>query len=187
MNYSDYELAGGGLKLMFWGEIVTIAAVPAAVLSAILGVICVLAGGIMCLVGLSKAGAAHQNFRSAMVMTVAGMVLSVLGNMFSRGFLGGIVTIAASVVSFLVTYYVCTASGMLLESKGDLAQADRAALIWKLFGGCTAVSVLCILVGWIPLLNLLAAVPAVIAGVVSLVASVLYLIFLYRAYQSLLT
>ena len=179
MNYSDYELAGGGLKLMFWGEIVTIAAVPAAVLSAILGVICVLAGGIMCLVGLAKAGAAHQNFRSAMVMTVAGMVLSVLGNMFSRGF-------AASVVSFLVTYYVCTASGMLLESKGDLAQADRAALIWKLFGGCTAVSVLCILVGWIPLLNLLAAVPAVIAGVVSLVASVLYLIFLYRAYQSLL-
>ena len=64
MNYSDYELAGGGLKLMFWGEIVTIAAVPAAVLSAILGVICVLAGGIMCLVGLSKAGAAHQNFLS---------------------------------------------------------------------------------------------------------------------------
>lgn len=186
MIYSNYEIAGNGLKLMFWGQILTLITVLVALINVFIGVLCLLAGGVMALVGLFKAGPAHPNYHNAVMMTVVSMVVGVLRNIFADNFLGGILTIAASVVSFLVTYYVCTASGELLEAKGDMEQANRAALIWKLFGGCTAVGVVCTLVVWIPVLNVLAVLASAVAGIVSLIAAILFLIFLYKAHQSLL-
>lgn len=176
----NYTLAGKALKLLFIGAIVSLFAfLP------VVGALLSLAGAVITLYALYTAMNAHVNYKNAMYMDLAAVVISLLGIFFSDGFFGGLLDILYSVVTFLVTYFVCTASAELLKQKGDQAQADRAGLIWKLYFVCAAVSVLCTLVSWIPLVNVLAAVCAVIMAIVQVVAYVLLIIFYYKASGSL--
>ena len=178
----NFVTAGKGLQLMFWGAIAALvgAFIP------FLGGIIIIAAGLVSLYGLYIAMPTHENFKMAMYMEIAAVVVSILGAIFSKGILGGIMDIASAVVSFLILYYVCTAAAALLTAKGDRVQADKANLIITLNLVCTVVSVVCVLVGWIPLVNILAWAVAVISGIVAIVATVLQLIFYYKSSKSLL-
>ncbi len=185
----NYAVAGKGLKLMFVGTIVGIAAVVLTIipfLGVLGGGIAAIAGGLISLYGLYVAMGAQENYKNAMYMQLASIVVSILGSIFVEGLLGGIVDILSAVVSFLITYFVCTASHILLSDKGDSVQADRATLIIKLYAVCTLVNVVGILVSWIPVLNMIAGVIVALTSIVALVASVLLIIFYYKASQSLL-
>lgn len=179
---NNYAVAGKGLQFMFWGTIVTLvgAFIP------LVGGIVAIAGALVMLYGLYTAMNTQENYKLAMYMVIASVVLSILGVVFSKGILNALVSIASAVVSFLEVYYICTASAALLSAKGDQQQADKSNLIITLNLICAVVSVVCILVGWIPVVNILAAVAAVLAAIVSIVAFVLQLIFYYKSSQSLL-
>ncbi len=178
----NFVTAGKGLQLMFWGAIANLGGhfIP------FLGRIIIIAAALVSLYGLYIAMSAHENFKMAMYMEIAAVVVSILGAIFAKGILGGIMDIAGAVVSFLILYYVCTGAAALLTAKGDRAQADKANLIITLNLVCTVVSVVCILVGWIPLINILAWAVAVLSGIVAIVATVLQLIFYYKSSQSLM-
>lgn len=177
----NFVNAGKGLQLMFWGAIAALVGnfIP------LLGGIIVIAAGLVTLYGLYIAMPTHENFRMALYMEIANVIVAILGVIFTEGILGGIVNIAEAVVSFLIVYYVCTAAAALLTTKGDQAQAGKAKLIVTLNLVCTVISVVCVLVGWIPLLNIIAGVAAVIAAIVAIVATILQLIFYYKSSKSL--
>lgn len=179
---NNYAVAGKGLQYMFLGTIVALvgAFIP------LLGAIIVIVGGVMVIYGLYTAMNTHENYKMAMYMAIAGVVLNILGVVFAEGILNGLLSIATTVVSFLEIYYICTATAALLSAKGDQPQADKANLIITLNLICAVVGVVCVLVGWIPVINILAAVAALIAVIVSIVALVLQLIFYYKSSQSLL-
>lgn len=178
----NYVVAGNGLQYMFWGAVVGLvgAFIP------LVGAIVTLVGSIVVLYGLYTAMNTQENYKMAMYMVIAGVVLSVLGIIFSEGILHALVSMASTVVSFLEVYYICTATAALLTAKGDQEQADKANLVITLNLVCAVISVVCVLVGWIPVINVLAWLAGIVGGIVAIVACVLQLIFYYKSSQSLL-
>ncbi len=178
----EYSVAGKALNLMFWGTIVGLvgAFIP------VVGVIVAIAGSLVVLYGLYTAMNTQENYKKAMYMVIASVVLSVLAFVFSEGILNALVSIASTVVSFLQAYYICTASATLLSAKGDQEQADKANLIVTLNLVCAVISIVCVLVAWIPVVNMLAFVAAAVGGIVAIVALVLQLIFYFKSSKSLL-
>lgn len=188
--YENYKVAGNGMQRMFQGEMIAVIALVVMiipVLGWIIGPIGILVGGILSLVGLHSAVPAHPNFSNAFNFMIANVVLSFLSGFAGDGALGTLLSLAGSVLGFLVTYFVCIAAAELLSDKGDNEQAERGQFIWKLYLGCAVVAVVCGILAMIPVIGALAAIVLVIAAIVELVASILYLIFLYKASQSLLS
>lgn len=188
--YQNYTPAGNGMKQMFLAQIIGIISIfilfiP--ILGWIVGMVGALAGGILSLIGLNTAAQAHPNFRNAFNATIANLVVSILNNFLKEGFLGAVLSMVSSVLSFLVIYFVCTGASELLSSKGDVSQADRGQLIWKLCLGCTAVAVVGGILAVVPIVGALGAIATVVAGIVQLVAQILFIIFLYAGSQSLLS
>lgn len=178
----NYPVAGKGLNLMFWGTVVGVvgALIP------VVGVLIALVGSVVVLYGLYTTMGAHENYKMAMYMAIAGIVLSVLSFFFSDGIVGVVLSVLSGVVGFLEVYYICTATAALLTDKGDAAQAAKANLIITLNLICTVVAIVCSLVVWIPVIATIAVFVSGLAGIVALVAMVLQLIFYYKSSKSLL-
>lgn len=179
---NNYAVAGKGLQFMFWGTIVSLVGV----LLPVVGVLVALVGSVVVLYGLYTAMGTQGNYKMAMYMVIAAIVLSVLGFFFPDGIFGVVLNVLSSVVSFLEVYYICTATAELLSAKGDLAQADKAKLIITLNLICAVVTIVCSLVVWIPVVAVIAVFVAGLSSIVALVALVLQLIFYYKSYKSLL-
>lgn len=185
---TEYELAGKGLHTMYLGEIVSLVslvlaffglAVPAMALVALVGI---LAGGVMCLIGLGKASSAHKDYSTAFVLALVGMVLN-----FLKSFGGGdAIGLIGDIVSCVQTYYICKASGELLESKGEYELAQKAEQIWKIAVTCEGVAVVCRLIGWIPVLNIFAALAVLVAAVAAIVVYFMRIGFFNNASKALL-
>lgn len=179
---NNYAVAGKGLQFMFWG---TIASLVGAVLP-VVGVLVALVGSVVVLYGLYTAMGTQENYKMAMYMVIAAIVLNVLGFFFPDGVVSVVLSILGTVVSFLEVYYICTATAALLSAKGDQAQADKGKLIITLNLICAAVAIICSLVVWIPIVAVIAVFVAGLSGIVALVALVLQLIFYYKSSKSLL-
>lgn len=189
----NFTLAGKGLKYLFLAQILTLVAAVVAIVPVLGGVVVTVLAivvEILSIVGPYTARNAHPNFKTAFYLAVAYLVvglISIKPNGFPVFiFLAGLMSIVKTVISFAFVYSVCTASEPLLEAKGDGELARRSVTIWKLFAGCILVTLVCALVSWIPLLNILAVVAKVVAAIVQLVAYVLLIIFYYKASKSLL-
>ena len=168
---TDYSLAGRGLNYMFIGEILCIL-----VMFPLIGTIAVLVGFVMMLVGLHTAGKADDGYRTAFFLTIVNLILSLIP------FLGFV----SSIFSIVVTYLVCTTTARLLTEKGDLAAASRGLLVWKLYLVCMVVSVASGILAVIPGLLGLAAAVSLLNWLAYLVGGILYIVFLYRASNSLM-
>lgn len=166
---SRYGTIGDGLMLVFVGEILCIFSfLP------LLGVVLAIAGLIVQLVGLHKAGGAEEGYRAAFTMSVVSMVVSLVGAVVP--FIG----IISSILEMAVMYLVCNTTADLLDHcDGELARRGRT--VWKIYLICTVIIVVCGVLALIPLVNILAGVVSLVTGIVSIVGGVLYLIFLYRA------
>ena len=173
--HEQYRVAGKGLFYVFIGQILNLfALIP--VLGSILSVV----GLVLMLVGLHSAGQCHPGYKTAFTVSIISLVVSVI-NIFALGLLS-IVTAILGLVAF---YYICTTTAELLSSKGDSQLAEKGLKLWKMYMTCTIVTVVCLILAFIPILGILAARVAVIAGIVLIVAGILYIIFLYKAQASL--
>lgn len=184
-----FALAGKGLWYLFLSVILALAGAVVAIVPIIGWIACpilIIAGLVLQVVGFYTARTAHPNLQNAFYIALIGLGLGAISAFVpEEGMLAGLVSIASDVLGFAVTYFVCAAAGELLAEKGDTEQAARAELIWKLYGGCTVVSVLCTLTGWVPILGVIMGAAGVVSAVVGIVAGVLEIIFYYQASNSL--
>lgn len=189
----SYPNAAGGLKLMFLAQILTIvgavvavvggvlALVTAGILAvvALLGSLLILVAGILDIVGLYKAGADDQGYRGALIFALIVVVVGVImGFVEEGGFLYALLSIADSILNFLVVNAVCQTTGNLLHSMGKDDLAERGNTVSKLYLICTVITVVCTLVGAIPIINILAGLASFVGAIITLVGYVLYLGFL---------
>lgn len=177
------RIAGRGLMLVFTGQIVSFFSfIP------FIGILALVAGALLSLYGfytMSKTTAEYQN---AFIFTLVGMAIGLFASFFSNGFMGTVFSILKDIVNFLVVYYVCSSTSHLLEGMGlgiAYAQADRGRTIWTLYAVCMGISIACRLLSYIPVVNILAALISIAGAVVQLVASILYLIFLWNSQRLL--
>lgn len=170
---SRYRTIGDGLMLVFVGQIICIFSfLP------LLGTILAIVGTIVELVGLHKAGQEEEGYHTAFVLSIVLIVLSFVELIVP--FIG----ILSSILSMVVLYSVCITTANILDHF-DVDTAERGRTVWKICLGCTIVMVVCSVLLLIPLINILAAIAAVVTAIVALIGSILYLMFLYRASDSL--
>ena len=189
--YEKFEIAGNGLKTMFLAQIVILVAAVVTALGllavpfALIGLVGIIVGGIMSLVGLFRAGPAHDYYRNAMTVCVINIVVEVVAKIAGDGFFGSLLDSVSTVLGAVMVYFICAATAELLSNRGDAALAARGQLIWKLNAGCAVAAIVCTLLAVVPVVKILAGVIGIVAGIVSLVVSVLYIMFLYQSYRSL--
>lgn len=147
----------------------------------LVGVILALIGFILNLVALHGASKLESGYHTAFVLTIVGVVVSVLA-LFSKGIFESIVSIVGTVVSLGILYFVITTTCKLLEAKGANDIAEKGVKVWKINLICTIAAVVLMLLAFVPVL---ASVLAVVVAIVEIVATILYLIFLYKSYNAL--
>lgn len=193
-----YPNAAGGLKLMFWAQILSIvggvvtgfgAGLAVADMMAggsgglgavaILGSILTIAALVMNILGLYKAGDDDAAYRNGLTLAIAGLVVSVI-SLFVSGipFVGTLLSLVGTVLNFLVVKVVCETTGNLLHSVGNDALAQRGVTVAKIYFVCTVISVVCTILSIIPVINILSGLVSAVSGIVSLVGYIMYLTFL---------
>lgn len=200
-----YPNAAGGLKLMFWGQILSIIGAVVTGLGtglavadvmaggsgglgavAILGLIVAIAAYVLQIFGLYKAGSDDEGFRLPLMAAVAALVVSVLSSFLGTvPFLGALLSIASVVLNFVVVSGVCKTAGNLLHSVGNDALADRGATVAKIYFICTIIAVVCTVISIIPVLNVLGGLVSAVSSIVLLVAYIMYLTFLSGSSKAL--
>lgn len=170
---SNRSTVGKGMYFMFIGAIIELFSfIP------LVGWIILLASAAVSLYGLVIAGKGHENFKFALYCTVVNMVIAVINHFISST----ILSIAAMILSMMVIYFVCSAAAALLIGLDD-KQSEMGTRIWKLYLICTLIMIICDLLIW--MLPLIAGTIMVLVGIVGLIATILYLIFLYQAQKVL--
>lgn len=183
----NLQNAGAGLKKMF---IASVGAVVCAVL-VIIPIVNIIAAigafvfAILSMVGLYGAGKDIEGCKKAFSLTIANIIVSVIGAFFKSGILSALVAIVGYVLSFLVVYLVCTSVSEVMNQIGAAEVAKKGETVWKINAGCYGVLVLVAILGQIPVLSVIAGVAAIIVAIISLVASILYMIFLNKSSQAL--
>lgn len=184
----NYQNTGSGLKKMFIAEIgaiicAVVMLIP--VLGTIVGGIGAIVFAVISMVGLYSAGKDIEGCKKAFTLTIVNIVLSILGTLLSSvAVLSMIISLASTVVSFLIVYLVCTSVGEVLKVNNYADVAGKGELVWKINLVCSAVSIVVTILAEIPVLAILAGVVSMIAGIAALVAGILYMIFLYKSYQA---
>ena len=145
----------------------------------LVGAILAIIGLVMNLMALNGAGKLDEGYKTAFILSIVGLVVSVV-NAFAGGVFGTILDIVSSVISLGILYYVVMTT---VKHLGESDVAAKGISVWKLNLGCTvATVVLSVLSLIIPLIS---AVLSVIVAIVGLVAGILYMIFLYKSSKAL--
>lgn len=181
MDYNR-ELAGKGLYYVFWGVIaceagslLSLVPIVGGLLS-IIGVACTIYGYLTA--AKSDTGYMNAVFCAGGMLVVA--VIDVLTGLLFNSLLSAIIV----ALSLAAVYFMCQTTGQLLESTHpDLT--IRARMLWKLYLVCTVVRVVCLILSAIPLIGLLAGALGWVVSIVGLIASILYMVFLYKAQKAL--
>lgn len=183
----NLQNAGAGLKKMF---IASIGAIICTVL-VIIPIVNIFAGigalvfGVLSLVGLYGAGKDIEGCKTAFTLTIINMVLSIVSALVGTGFLGAIFSVAGYVLSFLVSYFVCTSVSEVMRQIGAVDVASKGELVWKINAVCYAVLIVIAILSRIPGVALIASVAAIGVTIASLVASIFYMIFLNKSSKAL--
>lgn len=195
-----YLRAASGLRMMLLaqilvivGSIVTVVGLVLTVVSLgllfivpLLGSLVVLAGGGVNILGLLRASADDEGYRSALVFAIISVAASIISLAAQdAALIHTLLTIVCSVLNFLVVNTVCQTTGNLLHSMGNDALSERGNTVSKLYLVCTAVMVVCTLVAAIPILSILAWLASSMSALVALVGYVLYLSFLNGSSKAL--
>ncbi len=173
-----YPNAANGLRLMFIGQILMIAGVLLAWVPFV-GFLLLIAAPFVELLGIYRAGDDDDNYRGALVFAVLALVINLISGFLSEGFLSSILDMASEVVGLLMVFSVCNTTSNLLHSIGHESLSQRGATVVKIYTACTAVSIVCQVLGIIPIINIAAALVAGVSSLVMLVGYVMYLTFLY--------
>lgn len=180
----QYPNAAEGLRLMFIGQILVIVG-TLLIWVPFVGSLIVIAGTVAGLLGIYKAGADDENYRGALVFQVISLVVGVVNGFLGDGILSSLLGIVSMVLSLLVVYTVCNTTSNLLHSLGNEPLAERGQTVIKLYMACTAVSIVCQVLGIVPILNIIAGLVMVVAAIVQVVGYVMYLLFLNGSSKAL--
>ena len=183
---NNYPNAGAGLKKMFIAQI----GIVVCTVLAIIPIINILAGigaivfAIISMVGLYGAGKDIEGCKKAFTLTIINIVISILASIFSKSTLFSVIfSIAGDICAFLIVYNVCSSVAAILKDKGAADVAAKGESVWKINLGCYVASIVISILAVIPLLNILAGIAGFIVAIISLVAGILYMIFLNKSYQ----
>lgn len=158
-----YPNAASGIKKVFLAKIIGVIGVPLAFIpgiGALLLMTCTVAATIFNVWGILEASKDHNAISS---------VLSFAGN----------------VMNIAVLYYICKSTGDLLRDVKNYGLANKGDHVWNVNKTCLIVMAVCLVVAFIPILNILAAFTTLVVLVVTIYASVVYLIYLYQSGQYL--
>lgn len=184
----NLQNAGAGLRKMFIASLGVIICTILLIIPIvkILAAIAVLVFLILSMVGLFQAGNDIEGCRTAFILTLVNIILKILGVGFKSGIMNTIITIAGYVVSFMITYLVCTSVSEVMNQVGAINVAQMGETTWKINAICNVGQVFIAILVLIPILGWIAGVlGAIILVVLSLIGEILYMIFLYKSSQIL--
>lgn len=180
-----YPNAAGGLKLIFWGQIVTILGgiLSAISLISVVGRILSIIGLFMNLVGLYYAKRdTLSGYNEAFVLTVINAAANLIVIFLdSTGKFCQLLSLASSIIGLLIIYYICNTTGKLLRNVNDYNTADLGDKVWNLTKICIIVTIVCCLLVIIPLIGILAVIGLIGAIIVALIVNIMYLVFLFKS------
>lgn len=164
------------LKWIFIAQILTILAVIP-VVGAILAII----GFVMNLLALYGASKLEQGYHTAFVLSIVGIVISII-SAFAKGFFGSLIDIVSAVITLAVLYFVIITTNGLLNGAGNGEIAAKGEKVWKINLICTVAAVVLILLAFIPVL---AGLLSVVVFIVEFVGTILYLVYLHNSSKAL--
>ncbi len=175
--------ASKGLKKMFIAQIGAAVCLVLALIPIInlVAAIAALAFSILNLIGLYEAGKNIEGCKTAFMITIANIVLNVVTNIAGTGIIPFLLSIAGMVLQFLVTYFVCTSVAETLRKTGSEEIARSGDLVWKINLVCYLASIVISVLVLVPLLSVIAVLANYVVMIATLVASILFLIFLYKS------
>lgn len=206
---NQYFNAAQGLKKMFIAQIGTIictvctsiAAAGTLVFAAagslgltglfglltLVGAIGAIVFAIINLVGLNGAGKDIEGCKTAFTIAIISIVVTFCGNLMQKKVpsLALLFTLAGLVLSFLITYYVCTSVSGVMASIGARDIADSGNNVWKIYLACNIIQAVIAILNLTPVLSLLAGIGSIANLVVALVGLILYMIFLHKSSKAL--
>ena len=142
---------------------------------------CTVAATIFNVWGILEASKDHNGYQTALVFTVADLIFSIVDTFIDNTAISNVLSFAGNVMNIAVLYYICKSTGELLRDVKNYGLANKGDLNKT----CLIVMAVCLVVAFIPILNILAAITSLIVAVVTIYASVVYLIYLYQSGQYL--
>lgn len=161
-----------GLELLFWGNILAIAA-----LIPLIGIFFLLAGFVVQMVGLVKLKREDSNYEIAFYLVIAGIIIG-----FFRGGHGMFATVMqwiGMIVSCAEVYMICTGTEYCVGRYSRQA-ADSCVSVRAWYVVCTAAAVILGIVAQIPIIGILAVIASIVVAILQLVASIRYLMMLWK-------
>ncbi len=183
-----YPNAASGIKKMFLSRMVGIIGVVLAFIPSIgpfFTLVCAIAATIFNVWGILEASKDHNGYQTALVFTVADLIFTVVRTFIGNGAVSSVLAFAGDVMEIAVLYYICKTTGELLRDLKNYGLADKGDRVWNINKTCLIIMALCLVVAFIPILNILAAITSLIVAVVTIYAAVVYLIYLYQSGQYL--
>ena len=176
----DRQKVKSGLGLMFWGNIVALFAVIP-----ILGVIAALVGGIMELIAIVNLRKQSENYNNAFWFTIIGIVLGLFAG--GDGLWGTAMSILHGLATLGATYDICTATEECV-SIVSYEVADYCHSVCNWYVTCMVISLVIEVVMFvfsiIPLLGIIVtavgAIALVVVAIFQLIASIRFLIMLWK-------
>ena len=136
------------------------------------------------LVALYGASKHEQGYHTAVILSIVGTVVSVVGAIVGEStVMASIVSIISAVVGLAILYFVVITTCNILEANGDSDVAQKGYTVWKLNLILTIVTVVLLVLSLISVV--LAGILAIVMLIVGLVASILYLVFLWKSHKAL--
>ena len=176
-----YPNAASGIKKVFLAKIIGVIGVPLAFIpgiGALLLMTCTVAATIFNVWGILEASKDHNGYQTALVFTVADLIFSIVDTFIDNNAISSVLSFAGNVMNIAVLYYICKSTGDLLRDVKNYGLANKGDHVWN-------VNKTCLVVAFIPILNILAAFTTLVVLVVTIYASVVYLIYLYQSGQYL--
>ena len=183
-----YENAASGLKKMFTAQVGSIICVVLMMIPfiGVIGLIGVFVFTIMSLIGLNSAGKAIEGCKTPFTLTIVQMGVSVIGNLAGTGVFATVFSVVNDILALLVVRAVCLSVAEVMDQLNQRVVADKGRSVWKINLGCYVADIVLTILAVIPVLGtVLAVAGSVVTVILSLVAGIMYIMFLSKSYQAL--
>lgn len=188
-----YPNAGKGLQMMFIaavGSVVCTFLILISVIPFIMNValLAMLAFGVLSAVGLYFAATDIAGCKTALILTIAGVVIDVVGQLVSLPkALTELLSIVSSVMSIVCVYCICMSLAGVMKSvkRSDLAQ--RGKTVWIVYLVTNTIGLALSVLVSILAYHFLGVLVALLILIPIVIASVMYLAYIYQCSKVLRT
>ena len=115
---------------------------------------------------------AAPGYRTAFNINIISLVITVVSIFFKEGVIAGVLSAAISVLSFPVGVLHLQYHSLRFLNSFYAGLVSQARVIWILYAVCTIVMLICKMLIYIPLINIGAALLALVVAIVQIVAGI---------------